>query len=374
METSPMETSPMEISPIQEDKGLLLHLPLNWVAPITNKGVNSTQKQNPQRKRKRQKNSDIAEDPDIDPSNPKPTSRQRITSVSKVSDITNNVEDTTDEPVDNNANKETVQDSKTYSEMSSTFYREQKKAVERNGNITGNTNIAYTSASEKIHDIYAAIVKVPQNCNGVRHLDKRTSVHPRDCIELESIVANVPFLETMQSMFSSEDTQSKKYTVPIITKDYEEMYMRESFLTEDVDCIMGVNCECMFVDAQMPFVGTRFWSEQFIDRSNSDTPISNKMCVLCCRKNTQQLFYDLIFSGVRFHGFIQLYGNICSVPNEYAKEAVLICPPNGPVACMPFPVVAHQRNRYSVIVKNGVKYIKQHNVYFEDFQMPSLST
>jgi hypothetical protein len=379
METSPMETSPMETSPIETsqtegDNGLLLHLPLNWVAPTINKGVNSNQKQNPQRKRKRQKNSDTSLDVDADPSTTKASCKQRTTSVTKVSDVMDNIEATADQELPYSADNETIQDSTAYSDLSTNFYREQKKAVQRNGEITGNANIAYTSASEKIHDIYAAIVKVPQNGNSVRPLDKQTSVHPRDCIELESIVANVPFLETMQSMFSTDDTQSKKYTVPIITKDYEEMYMRESFLTEDVDCIMGVNCECMFVDAQMPFVGTRFWSEQFIDRSNSDTPVSNKMCVLCCRKNTQQLFYDLIFSGVRFHGFIQLYGNICSVPNEYAKEAVLICPPNGPVACMPFPVVAHQRNRYSVIVKNGVKYIKQHNVYFEDFRMPSSST
>lgn len=245
--------------------------------------------------------------------------------------------------------------------------------MKKSANINGSKeNVSFHSVTEKIHDIYASVVASPQNIP--RNPSSAFSLHPRDCIELESIVANIPFLETMQSMFSLDPTAMQKHTIPIITKAYEEMYMRESFLKEDVDCIMGVNCECMFVDAHMPFVGTRFWSEQFINNNNVECSTSNKMCVLCCRKNTQQLFYDLIFSGVRFNGYIQLYGNICAAPNEYAKEAVLICPPNGPVACMPFPVVAHQRNRYSVVVKNGIRYMKQHNVSYEDFHKPSSST
>jgi hypothetical protein len=51
---------------------------------------------------------------------------------------------------------------------------------------------------------------------------------------------------------------------------------------------------------------------------------------------------------------------------------MLICPPNGPVHCMPMPIVAHQRNRYSVVTQHGIRYIKQHNVYMEDFPTPLL--
>ena len=348
---------------MEESTHLLLHLPSTWTtSDAQTKSVNTKPKQKQPRKRKRQQVDDTAVESHIDSSNAV-SSVDKKPSTSQTSDIPPSV----DTELSNVVTKP-ASDTIEYSAIKTTFHQEHKKAVERNEKIAGvNANVAYTSVSEKVHDIYAAIVKAPH----ARYTETRHSVHPKDCIELESIVANVPFLETMQSMFSFETTNmTRKYNVPIITKDYEEMYMRESFLTEDVDCIMGVNCECMFVDAQMPFVGTRFWSEQFITH-NSEAPISNKMCVLCCRKNTQQLFYDLIFSGVRFNGYIQLYGNICAVPNEYAKEAVLICPPNGPISCMPFPMVAHQRNRYSVVVKNGVKYIKQHNVYFEDFQKPS---
>ena len=39
---------------------------------------------------------------------------------------------------------------------------------------------------------------------------------------------------------------------------------------------------------------------------------------------------------------------------------------------MPLPIVAHQRNRYSVTTHHGIRYIKQHHVYMEDFQKPLL--
>jgi hypothetical protein len=39
---------------------------------------------------------------------------------------------------------------------------------------------------------------------------------------------------------------------------------------------------------------------------------------------------------------------------------------------MPMPIVAHQRNRYSVVTHHGIRYIKQHRVYMEDFPKPLL--
>jgi hypothetical protein len=351
---------------MEESTELLLNLPSTW-GGITPKRAVSTGVKNP-RKRKRP-NTNHVKAPHTEPPD---ASCEKVHTM----DTTEKPQNYTLQNHNNNNNNNAVNDQEkedSHSTVVDMFRSEYNMNTVKNNEVTScNASVAFESVSEKIHDIYAAILQAPQtnkNSNGTRNM-----IHQRDCIDLESIVSNIPFLETMQSMFSFDHGSSGKYTVPIITKDYEEMYMRESFLAEDVDCIMGVNCECMFVDIHMPFVGTRFWSEQFIHDVNKDSCASNKMCVLCCRKNTQQLFYDLIFSGVRFNGYIQLYGNICGIANEYAKEAVLICPPNGPVACMPFPVVAHQRNRYSVIMKNGVKYMKQHKVYYEDFHRPSLST
>ena len=78
-------------------------------------------------------------------------------------------------------------------------------------------------------------------------------------------------------------------------------------------------------------------------------------------------FICFLNAGSSFRGVIQRYGNICNQEGEYAREVMLICPPNGPVECMPFPSVSHQRNKYSVYTKGGIKYIKQNHVGWQDF-------
>ena len=92
------------------------------------------------------------------------------------------------------------------------------------------------------------------------------------------------------------------------------------------------------------------------------------MCLLCLRKSTHVLFYNILKQGHSTQTVIQKYGNICNEPGEYHPSAMLICPPNGPVHSLPMPIVAHQRNRYSVVHHHGIKYMKQHRVYMEDFQ------
>ena len=129
--------------------------------------------------------------------------------------------------------------------------------------------------------------------------------------------------------------------IPLVTKTYEEKFLRGSIYQHEKNCIMDYQCECMFIDEEVPFIGTRFCLP------NSDESDSG-MCVLCIRKSTQLLFYHTINKGITPQAPIQKYGNICGQPGEYHVSAMLLCPPNGPVHCMPLPVVAHQRNRYSV--------------------------
>lgn len=90
-----------------------------------------------------------------------------------------------------------------------------------------------------------------------------------------------------------------------------------------------------------------------------------EFCVLCSRMTTQQLFFDIVFDGLSINTLIQRYGNIHSVENEYAQEVMLICPPTGPVHCMPLPIVSHQRNRYSVVKAGGIRWVRQHGVFFQ---------
>lgn len=166
----------------------------------------------------------------------------------------------------------------------------------------------------------------------------------------------LPFMSMLQQMPDKHEKQ-----LPLITRAYEERYMRSCVSNTEKPCIMGANCECMFIDSSLPFVGI-----QFPMPAASFVPNST-LCLLCLRKSTQILFYHVVQNNVQTTKCIQKYGNICNEKNEYHVSAMLICPPSGPVHNMPLPVVAHQRNRYSVEKTNGVYYIRQHGVYYEDF-------
>ena len=48
-------------------------------------------------------------------------------------------------------------------------------------------------------------------------------------------------------------------------------------------------------------------------------------------------------------------------------SSMLFCMKGGPIQSMPLPIVAHQRNHLKVEVINGIPYVKQQNVYMEDF-------
>jgi hypothetical protein len=92
-----------------------------------------------------------------------------------------------------------------------------------------------------------------------------------------------------------------------------------------------------------------------------------------------------MFDKHDFGGVIQRFGNIhtqpgrlcvsliCALayfyssthPGEYALDAMLIAAPNMALHIMPLPIVSHQRNRYSVITKRGIRHLKQSRVHFQ---------
>lgn len=177
-------------------------------------------------------------------------------------------------------------------------------------------------------------------------------------LQLDDIIARHSFKDSMATVKAAEIAAS----VVEVSKAYEEQYMREC-LAGETPCVMGAECECMHIDRSLPFVGTCFVLP-------TPTHSANNMCVLCLRRTTQLLFYRVVQQGIQSHALIQRHGNICNQEGEYHPSAMLICPPSGPVHCLPLPVVAHQRNRYSVVDLHGVKYMKQHGVGMTDFQEP----
>jgi len=157
-----------------------------------------------------------------------------------------------------------------------------------------------------------------------------------------------------------EPETSAAHRVPVVSRVYEERYMRECKNKDEQPCVCGVKCECMLIDDSQAFVGVQF---QLPDVASS----AAGMCVLCLRKTTTLLFYKTLYNGERINAVIQKHGNLCNEPGEYHPSAMLCCPVNGPQHCMPLPIVAHQRNRYSVEVVGGLRHIRQHGVYMEDF-------
>jgi len=92
--------------------------------------------------------------------------------------------------------------------------------------------------------------------------------------------------------------------VPIVTRVYEERFMRESMSSSEKDCMMGEACECMLIDAARPFVATQFVIPNISNEHQG-------MCVLCLRKTTQLLYYKTIYNGVNVNTLIQKYGLDC---------------------------------------------------------------
>lgn len=187
---------------------------------------------------------------------------------------------------------------------------------------------------------------------------------PSVVLDIHSLISRLPYSQMLNQVFT--DDANSSIVVPVVTRAFEESFMREVIHTHERSCVCGENCECNFIDPQMPFVGVEFT----LGGQTTPIDIGNQMCILCSRRLTQELFFNMVYNGHRFRGIIQRYGSLCNQPGEYAREAMLICPQNGLMHNMPLPMVAHQRHRYSVFSQNGIRYLRQHKVLFEDFQNP----
>jgi hypothetical protein len=167
---------------------------------------------------------------------------------------------------------------------------------------------------------------------------------------------------TFQKSLLAHDLSSKMQNnnVPVVSRAYEESYMRECAHEHEKPCSMGQYCECNFIDHEHTFVGVAFVMPELHSEDLG-------MCILCLRKLTQMLFYRVQKAGYSSSQLIQSYGNVCDSAGEYHSSAMLVMPAHGPVHCMPLPVVAHQRNKYYVVLKDGRRHLRQRNVYVEDF-------
>lgn len=183
-----------------------------------------------------------------------------------------------------------------------------------------------------------------------------------DELDLDVILSRVPYREILENLHGRDDHSAPD--VPVVSRLFEESYMREAGKGER-PCAAGDLCECRFIDPCVPFTCVEF------NLPNEDLSQAPQLCVLCSRKVTQKLFYDIVLTGKDPHCVIQRYGNMCGVPGEYARDCMLVSPPHAPLHCMPRPIMSHQRNKYRVRISNGVKCLDQVRVRHEDFATPS---
>jgi len=133
-----------------------------------------------------------------------------------------------------------------------------------------------------------------------------------DELDLDVILSRVPYREILENLYGRD--QSPTSDVPVVSRIYEESFMREPVKGER-PCAAGELCECNFIDPCMPFTGVEFVAP------GQDSLAGASFCVLCSRKVTQKLFYDILFTGKEAHGVIQRYGNICGVPGEFVMTS-----------------------------------------------------
>ena len=149
--------------------------------------------------------------------------------------------------------------------------------------------------------------------------------------------------------------------IKLVSKAYEDTFLRQPMHATEKPCIRDECCECMFLDPCQPFVGVRYilpWETTEAQKQEAC------FCLPCLRAMTLAMYVDIVHSGRETNAVIQRFANAHSKPGEYRLSAMLICAPNGPVHNLPLPIVRHQRTCYKVSQKNGVYYATQINVDF----------
>ena len=189
----------------------------------------------------------------------------------------------------------------------------------------------------------------------------KPSQDTNELLNFDSVLSSVPYRQLLENLFGGV-SQPNLRNIPVVTRSYEESYMREPMNRSERPCAMGMNCECMKIDPMNQFVGVEFVLPV-------EDIVGPNLCVLCSRKLTQKLFYDVVYAtgGVTV-GCIQRYGVMTNVNNEYKVDYCLIMPPQCPVHLMPYPSVVHCRNNYTVQVRACVRYLVQKTDMV--FQMP----
>lgn len=203
-------------------------------------------------------------------------------------------------------------------------------------------------------------VSLEELCRGICQTIKDAEPKPwstqeqlQEALQLDTVLSNVPYQKILESLLAPQGAPAAP--VPVVTKAYEESFMRECLYQGERKCAMGAECECRFIDRDDPFTAT-----EFLLPGQTAADGGPHMCVLCSRKHTQKMFYDMLYRPPAMHiGTIQRYGVLVGQAKEYSPDSVLLMPPHGPVHLMPYPSPVHTRNGYTIVTRAGVRYLAQ---------------
>jgi hypothetical protein len=85
-------------------------------------------------------------------------------------------------------------------------------------------------------------------CNHILYAIGRASGNPVEnfALNLDPILSNVAYKDLVENLFGS-DSNCVVPVIPLVTKAYEESFMREAVHSSERTCIMGSKCECNFI-------------------------------------------------------------------------------------------------------------------------------
>lgn len=196
-----------------------------------------------------------------------------------------------------------------------------KKARDNNGNSSTSSTGTGSKLEHMLENIYEAM-------NVARGHAKHIKLQE---LNLDTVLSAMPYRAMMQSCFGHEHImqQGKKNEeasakwladIPNVTRSFEEKFMREPMpnsnerqcaqvkpfpfshffpfsFTANQTFFQGAQCECRFIDPMKPFIAMEFLTLEEL----YNPPAHPQLCVVCSRKQTQFLYYDMVFNKVCAH-------------------------------------------------------------------------
>ena len=108
-------------------------------------------------------------------------------------------------------------------------------------------------------------------CSGICQsiLDSKSQDQPEEVANLDTILSSVPYQKILENLFGG--AAAIQCQVPVVTKAYEESFMRECVYQGERKCVMGPECECRFIDREHPFTGVELRLPGLIARGVQST-------------------------------------------------------------------------------------------------------